>query len=249
MKTKPILTFAILLILLISCSRYNEKEKAKKVLDRVVQKYLKHTSVCYDVDYAVKFFDGTDTTRIQANVKIIRDKNDTLFEGKIDIIDQDNLEIIYLGDCVYSFDHSTRTGTDYSSVKDQSWPLKGRIQSEVIRTDIFEPEKLFAKLDEADSVFVIKEEIDSRVLWKIAEILPDDEEVTDIKTCIWVNKIDSTITRKTVQAKVHGKSQYNEWSFSNYRFDQVSETGMKNRLDSLLAIYKIERFLGDETKH
>lgn len=246
MQIKTTLGLIIVALLFICGDQEEDKAQAEKLFGLVIQKHLRHQSVAVSEAYLTKYYDEEGTVRIYGSCQEIRDSGDTLFGGKISFITESMGETIYLGDGAYSFYYDSKTGTDYTSVKDQKWPITGDASRALSSLLFLHPAKLNASLAEADNVSVAKEDFPPLNIWKITLKFPDTEEDSDYVHTYWINVSDSVIIRKSFRNKFQGYYSFDEWNFSGYRFDEVSEARLKERLDSLLTVYKMDQYVPEK---
>lgn len=77
---KLLLVFGTVLILT-ACNKKEESVELK--LDRLLEKNSEISSIEYDSEYRMKYFDYPDTTRQYSQIVFVRDANDTVHGGSI----------------------------------------------------------------------------------------------------------------------------------------------------------------------
>lgn len=229
--------------LISSCKK---EVKANKVfIEEVSKYYTQQTSISADVDYSIKYFDNDDTTKVKTQIKLIRDKKDTIFGGivwyKADIDSTYiNVEKYYDRDKLYLIEKDSLLVTRYNTKKGETFAIDGATDGEAKNIFFFEPEKLTKVLKDTlvkstitDTVFNNKDYV------LLALSFPDDDEFKGRIKKIYINKENKLIEKITYYCKYANQFQYKEWNISNIEFNMVKKEELDKHFKEVTAKYKV----------
>ena len=206
-----------------------------------------HSSVSYDIDYQIKFFNQIqDTTIVNAKVDLIRETNDSIFGGHI-WVTADSVSTYYNREALYSINHATHKIIKFP--KEKTSPLTGTIIGEIYKTYFLKPESLLRGVsDSAVSATISEERISSRDTWKVSYDIEANEDVTDLWKNIWIDKENFVVLKINYHAESQGEHQYNQWDLFNVSFDSITVDYLENRLKRFLEEYEVEEYKEEPKK-
>ena len=238
-KMRNCLTLLSIVTLVVSSFNLDE-ENPYSVLKRVKENYDNHTSISYKMIYRRKSFSRDDTLRWDAACKLVRDKNDTVFGGRIWFLTSDSFERYYDLNNLYLVDHKGKKITEFKAHLGQTGPITGNAAGDVIKVNFQNTSKLLMSIGDS----LNKTSMISNPDYYIVSILyPEIEKFTERKLMVWVKKNENIIERITYQAKYQGNYQYNEWNLSRIEFDNVSVEKLDNSLFSFNKLYESEQYI------
>ena len=206
-----------------------------------------HSSVSYDIDYQIKFFNQIqDTTIVNAKVDLIRETNDSIFGGHI-WVTADSVSTYYNREALYSINHATHKIIKFP--KEKTSPLTGTIIGDVYKTYFLKPERLLRGVtDSAVTVTISEERISSRDTWKVNYDIEGNKDVTDLWKNIWIDKENFVVIKINYHAESQGEHQYNQWDLFNVSFDSITVDYLENRLKRFLEEYEVEEYKEEPKK-
>ena len=206
-----------------------------------------HSSVSYDIDYQIKFFNQIqDTTIVNAKVDLIRETNDSIFGGHI-WVTADSVSTYYNREALYSINHATHKIIKFP--KEKTSPLTGTIIGDVYKTYFLKPERLQRGVtDSAVTVTISEERISSRDTWKVNYDIEGNKDVTDLWKNIWIDKENFVVIKINYHAESQGEHQYNQWDLFNVSFDSITVDYLENRLKRFLEEYEVEEYKEEPKK-
>lgn len=96
-----------------------------ELANQFIEEHEQYNSVSYDIDYQIKYFNQIeDTTKIKAQVDLIRAPNDSIFGGYI-WITADSVSTYYNTEALYSINHVANIIIKFP--KEKTSPLIGSI--------------------------------------------------------------------------------------------------------------------------
>jgi len=223
----------------------------RALIENVVNKYKKATSISYDAHYKIKYFDSddSDTTTVNGHCKLIRDAKDTIFGGGWIWMDFDGdaeisgYSLYYDLEHLYHIEPNKREITKFEPFKDETGPITGATQGVLKNTFFFKPERLLEYLDNKDNKCTIKEVIvGNKNMVKVSINFPDEEEITNENTTIYINQKTLEVEKITYFAQLLDQHQYNEWNLSNIMFNDVTEESLDKELLAYTSKYPVRDY-------
>jgi thiol-disulfide isomerase/thioredoxin len=234
------LQFAALAILMISCA---PKEPTPiQLAQKIAETYSDHGSVSYDIDYRMKYFsEPDDTVKVRAHVDLVRVPEDTIFGGHIWISTEDSIRRYYDTSSIYIASLPNEKITRYK--KEDDWAINGNVTRGVIETYFLDPERLLRAVDDSTvTVQLESSELNGTPVWHWASLFDDDDEFTNRRKDIWINRSDLSILKVSYTVDFQGENQYNEWNLSNVVFGGVQPEELRERFAALEENYPIEDY-------
>ena len=177
MQNKAITMIFLGALFLLGCK--NNPVTSIELANQFNEENNQHSSVSYDIDYQIKFFNQIqDTTIVNAKVDLIRETNDSIFGGHI-WVTADSVSTYYNREALYSINHATHKIIKFP--KEKTSPLTGTIIGDVYKTYFLKPERLLRGVtDSAVTVTISEERISSRDTWKVNYDIEGNKDVTDL---------------------------------------------------------------------
>ncbi len=225
----------ITILLAMSCA---EKQMTPlQLANKVLQEYEQKTSLSYDINYQIKFFsETTDTTKINANVDLIRVENDSLFGGYIWIDAADSISRYYDTKALYIIEHKNAKITKYP--KSKSFMLTSRVVNEAYRVYFLNPTRLIDGINDTTNIATLSEDnIGGNSVWKFSYDYGDKEDRNNSWKNIWIDKENSIVHKINFSADLKGENQYNQWDLYNLSFNSVTIEDLDSRLQNLIDKY------------
>lgn len=237
MKKIPILPFLFFCFQLFGQSGDNNQ-----LINDVIEKYKSHTSISYDIEYKIKYFDGETPLYITSKVDILKSKTDSIFKGTFAYNRQDSLNNTikyYQPEKLYVIDLNKQLVTTFNAAENQTFPVTGNMDGSVLETYFLTIDRLHQKLNKAENK---QSYLDTADFLKITINYPDDEDFYDCEESIYINKTTKTITKRTYQAKYKDQIQKNHWLINNIVFDRLKNSDFENRVGKYLETFKTEEY-------
>ena len=212
-----------------------------ELANQFIEEYEQYSSVSYDIDYQIKYFNQLeDTTKIKAQVDLIRTSNDSIFGGYI-WITADSISTYYNTKALYLINHVTNTIIKFP--KEKTSQLTGSILRDLYNTYFLKPTRLKKGIQDPATIVTLTEEaLAKRNVWKVNYKINDVEDVTNIRKNIWIDKESLIPTKINYSADSQGESQYNQWNLKNVSFNTTSIEVLEKRLSAAKEKYELEEY-------
>lgn len=212
-----------------------------ELANQFIKEYKQYSSVSYDIDYQIKYFNQIeDTTKVTAQVDLIRETNDSIFGGYI-WITADSVSTYYNTEALYSINHVVKKIIKYP--KEKTSPLTGSILSDLYNTYFLKPTRLKRGIQDPVTIATLTEEtLAKRNVWKVNYKINDVQNVANIRKNIWIDKEKLIPTKINYSADSQGESQYNQWNLKNVSFNTTSIEVLEKRLSSAKEKYELEEY-------
>lgn len=232
----------ILFITLFFSNCKKENKSPENILNKVISNFNDKSTIAYNVDYRIKYFDYPDTINTSAKTIIIREKLDSLFGGYIWYSRKDSIN-------------------DYIKYYDlNSFYIINNINKEVIRfnpkdpipygfTNNFDGKLLntyFLKnniLDKfiQDSIYNAKVSVENGFS-QLSIVYPDGEEVINQSKEIFFDISKNTITKIIFKAELDNLHEYNEWNLKGIQFDIHKVKDLEQKFKTVTKDYEFKEY-------
>lgn len=238
MKLRLIPLFIIILIIQ-GCSE--SSLSPNQLANKIVKTYEAHTSLSYDINYQIKYFNQIeDTTKVFAQIDLIKAPEDTIFGGHV-WISSDSIDRYYDTNFLYLIQHKKKTITRYP--KNKSFAITGNTVGEAIRMYFFAPQRLITGLSDSTNIIELKTaEVNDKELWHWKYLFPDDEYTENVWKNIWIDKENFSIPKMTYSADMQGENQYNQWDLKNITYDNITVDDLQKRFTNIKANYELSDY-------
>ncbi len=236
---KNYLSCFLLPIILLGC----QKEKST---ERIVGKFEKEVGKLksweYDVNYRVKYFSSDDDTLIyDAKVRLIRHETDTIFGGSV-WIENGNIDRYYDLEHIYKINHNKRKITKYFPHQGQDWAINGNVISGVLNSYFLKPNQLseYVKDSTTRVTFTDTNFRDSKrdaLDFRFKDAMPFEKQ----RKTFFFNK-GGELKSVIRSIKFQNQWQYNEWHFSNEKYNEVTDVDLRLAFENLKTEYEIESY-------
>ncbi|UUV20303.1 TlpA family protein disulfide reductase [Paenimyroides aestuarii] len=229
-------------ILCISTSLVAQTAEDKALINEIIQKYNSHSSMMFDINYMIKFFDEEQPIYLNSSVKIERDLSDKVFRSKFAYTRNDSMfQLIKYYDTknLYVIEHKNKKITQYNTKKKETFPVTGNIDGRVI--DVY-----FSKIANVPAVINnqknIKTYTDSANYIIVKLQFPDKDDYYDETEQLYFNKELKVIDKITYSAKYKDQIQKNQWLLSNITFNTFNSNDLKESLQQYFDTYTLEDY-------
>jgi thiol-disulfide isomerase/thioredoxin len=231
------LILAIALAASISCPA---QKTDKAFITSVVDDYKKASSISYDIDYKIKYFDNDETTNVKANCKLIRDVADTLFGGKIwyNVLEdpESNFSAYYDLKYIHLIQHPEKEILRFDPRQGDTGPITGATQGEVRNTYFMYPGTITDNMDNYGGT-LRDTLIDKAKMVMITFAYPNGGNMKNRVKKVFIGKRSRKIEKITYYVELDDQYQYNEWNLSNIKFNSVTSESLEEQLASFQKIY------------
>lgn len=249
MKKATLLFFTA--ITLLGCN-HPKSQTAKGALLDLQANLRKHKSISYRVKLRVKSFGSNDTIVYDGPCILIKDSRDTLFNGYVWYYSKWGNYLYYRYfdlDSIDVVDDSLQKITSYNKPVSQYWAITGNTSSYMINTFFLDTMPLTNILkDSSISKIFSRDKIGNEIYWKVSVKYPDDAELKDKRTDIWINPQDSTLKKVVRRRQFQNRESFVEWDIDSTVFDKETPAGLKALMKHKFATYKVERYVPHEEK-
>ena len=221
---------------------YSQTEENTELISSVIEKYKGHQNMLYDIEYMIKYFDRDEPFFVNTTVFEERIPWDSVFNGKFLYQRNDeyvNVHKFYDTDFLYVIDHKEEKITKYDAKNEQTYPVTGNVDGEVLDIYFLDIENLWYSILDKD---VKKDYTDSLSYLKLKLSYPDGEDIYGQEKCIYFNKETKTIDKITFVARYKDQIQRNQWLIKNIVFDK-QEDFLKKETENYFKNYTIEDYV------
>ncbi|HOW31602.1 MAG TPA: TlpA disulfide reductase family protein [Bacteroidales bacterium] len=213
----------------------------KEILRKLITESTKINSVSYKVDYRFKYLSEDDTIHLQADCKLQKAPDDSLFGAMLLINRYDSIVKYYDLRSIYSVNHNTKTIIEYPNPTEQKWALKSDLTADLIKTYYINPSVLLEKIEDSVNKVEFSDTVfQTASYWTISIFYPDEQLFKDNWEQIWINKSNKLITKRIWQIKFQNNIQYAEWNLTEINFEDISSSELEKRFKAYKGQYKHE---------
>jgi thiol-disulfide isomerase/thioredoxin len=212
------------------------------MIKATVAKYKAHQSLSFVIDYTMKFFDSDEPISFQSEVFLIKSSADTIFKGSFlyERKDSSNHYLKYYQPAdLYIIDVKKEKITSFDASKQQTSPIHGNIDGNVLKVYFFEPDRLLRKLSNPENTFSVT---DTAHFLKMHFKFPDDEDFHGKEEAVYIDKNTLTIPRITYQARYQDQIQQNQWQLHHMAFDQITEADLAAQVAPYMQAFEKEAY-------
>lgn len=242
---KHLFYFLTVTSFLLSC----QKEKSTDlIIENFEKKVQKSKSWEYDINYKMKYFSSDeDTLNYNSNVRLIKYKNDTIFGGSF-WIKNDSIDRYYDLENIYIINHKKKKITKFFPQKGQDWAINGNTISGVLDSYFLKENLLSKYLKDSTTIASLTDTIflDSKrnaIEFRFKDDLPIEKQ----RKTFFFNE-DNNLKRIIYSVKFQNEWQYNEWHFSNEKYDDITDSALQLEFNKLVEIYEIEDYKEPDPK-
>jgi thiol-disulfide isomerase/thioredoxin len=239
MKLKIILIFVIS-ALIWSCKK--ENTTPEKELNKIISIINSKTSISYDLDYRIKYFDYPDTTSISAKAIIIKEKSDSLFGGYIWYSRKDSINdyIKYYDlNSFYIVNNYKKEVIRYDPKKPIPYGFTNNFDGKLLKTYFLQDSSLKKLIQ--DSIYK-SNVIAENGLLKLNILYPDGDEVVNQVKEIFFDKTFNTVKQIIFKGELDNLQEYNEWNLSNINFDNYNAKDLELKFQEITKDYEFKDY-------
>lgn len=232
----------LLILFFINTSLFAQTEEEKALINEIIQKYNSHKTMAFDINYMIKFFDEEKPVYLNSSVKIEKNLMDKTFGSKFMYTRNDSMfRLIKYYDAknLYVIDHKDKKITKFNTEKEETSPITGNIDGEVLNVYFSKVTKLFSTINNSKN---IKTYTDSANYIIVKLQFPDKEDYYDEIKHLYFNKKLKVIDKITYSAKYKDQIQNNQWLLSNITFDTFNSNDLKESLQQYFNTYTLEDY-------
>jgi peroxiredoxin len=230
---------------LMSC----QKEKSTDLIIGNFEKQVeKNKTWEYDINYKMKYFSSDeDTLNYNSNVRLIKHENDSIFGGSF-WIKNDSVDGYYDLENIYIINHNQKKITKFFPHKGQDWAINGNTISDFLDSYFLKENRLSKYLKDSTTVSILMDTVfqDSKrnaIEFRFKDDLPIEKQ---IKTFFFDG--DDNLKSITYSVKFQNEWQYNEWHFSNDKYNSITDNDFRSEFELLIKDYKIEDYKEPDPK-
>jgi len=236
---KTIFYILAICLTIVSCQKENT---ANSIISEFENRISNSESWEYDVHYKMKYFSSDeDTLNYYSNCRLIKHKSDTIFGGSF-WIKNDSIDRYYDLENIYIINHNSKKITKFFPKKGQDWAIRGNTVSGVLNSYFLKPNRLSKYLKDSTIVAKLNDTIIGKKNLNTIEVAFEDELPIEKQKKIFYFNHDNYLKDITYSVKFQNEWQYNEWHFSNEKFNKVNDKVLKLEFDSLAKDYEIEDY-------
>lgn len=237
MKLK-ILLVSLITALLLNC----KKEKITPEIDIVLSSIIKKTSISYDLDYRIKYFDYPDTTSIFAQTIIVKEKSDSLFGAYIWFSRKDSVSdyIKYYDlNSFYIINNYSKEVIRYNPENPIPYGFSNNFDGKLLNTYFLQDSSLKKILQ--DSIYKSKLSEENGLL-KMSVVYPDGDEVINQKKEIYFDTEFNTVKQIIFTAQIDNLQEYNEWNIHNVNYDSYNAEDLEKKFKTITKEYQFKDY-------
>lgn len=234
---------ALILVISVLFSNCQEETKTpKNQLEKVISDFNEKSSISYDLDYRIKYFDYPDTTSISAKTIIIKEKSDSLFGGYIWFSRKDSTNdyIKYYDlNSFYIVNNHRKEVIRYNPDKPIPYGFTNNFDGKLLNTYFLQDSALKKFIQ--DSIYEPKVTDENRLL-KLSIVYPDGDEVINQEKEILFDKSLNAVKQIIFRAELDNLQEYNEWNLSNINFDIFNAEDLEKKFRTITKNYEFKEY-------
>lgn len=211
----------------------------RKFVNEVVDFYKKQSSISYDINYKIKYYDNDDTITQNGNCKMIRDTKDIIFGAYFWYDVKNNEEINYSkyfdGNYCYYIDHKGKAITRFNAKKGDTNVINGATDGEMINIKFMRPHSITEYINERGNITTYADTMINKNAFGSVRIDFANEEGDQSRQWLrfHINKKTKIIERITFHVTDRDQSQHNEWHLTNVKFNTIKRTDLEKSFADL----------------
>lgn len=236
---KNLIYLFFILFIFFSCK---EEKSTDSIIKNFEEEIENNKSWEYDINYKMKYFSSDeDTLNYYSNVRLIRHKSDSIFGGSF-WIKNDSIDRYYDLENIYIIDHNNKKITKFFPHKGQDGVIKGNTISGVLNSYFFKTNRLSKSLKDSTTLVSLNDTIfrdlkRNSIEFKFKDNLPIEKQ----RKTFFFNDED-LLKSITYSVKLQNEWQYNEWHFSNEKYNEITDIDLKSEFNDIVKSYKIENY-------
>ena len=212
--------FVLLFALIICNSLPSEDINKFTLINKFIDNYKQHSSITYQIEYKRKSVFKKDTNVYFATCNLIRDENDSLFNGYFWIKTDKNNETIYDLNLIYLFDPIK--SDLYIKKQKLNQKSSASIYNSLIDIYFLNPDKINKyQADTNNEISMSIENENGNEYYHIIVKIPGNGMVVGGERHFFINKQSLIITKSILIVKYQNDFQYEEWNIKNVVFDKT----------------------------
>ena len=235
---KQLLLLLSMAVFIMSCK--NEKS-IETIIENFENQVEQRTSWEYDVNYKMKYYSSDDDTLdFFVNCQLIRHKSDSIFGGSF-WIKNDSVDRYYDLEHIYIIDHKEKKIVKFFPHEGQTWAVNGNTVSGVLQSYFFKF-RISQFVEDTTNTATLTDTIfceNNRNAVKIR--FQDDLPIEQQKKIFFFDENDN-IKNIIYSVKFQNEWQYNEWHFSNEKYNSITDDDLKMAFEALMETYEFEEF-------
>ena len=237
----------LILLLCIALAFSAQAQDLKTIVTTYEDKMAKINSWEYDIHYKMKYFSANDTLHFYPNCRLIKHASDSLFGGSF-WIKSDSIDRYYDLENIYVIHHNSKKIMRYFAHRGQTWAINGNTIGGVLNSFFLKPNRFTAYLDDSTITSTLhKTSINDQSFTAIEFNFKDDLPVEQMKKTFYFDA-DMILKNITYSVKLQNEWQYNEWHFSNEKYDAITDEELNEEFNLLAKTYSIEDYKAPDPK-
>lgn len=219
-------------------------ETPEAFVQRFADRMAEATGVHYTIDYGIKFFSDSDTTRIFGECYMVRDTTDSIFGGHL-WIEADSLVRYYDTRHAYLINHRDSTITRFFPHDGHDWVITGNTAGDLIETYFFNPQGVEKLINDSGAVSSVGDTTIAGVkLRKLAIAFPDsDDGYITHQRKVWVTNEAGELVEIRYDVKFQHEWQANRWRIRAASFGAVTPNDLQARFTALTELYPVTDYV------
>ncbi|MCH8545825.1 MAG: TlpA family protein disulfide reductase [Cryomorphaceae bacterium] len=225
--------------------------KNDKSIESIIENFEKQveqrTSWTYDVNYKMKYYSSDDDTiDFFTNCQLIRHESDTIFGGSF-WIKNDSVDRYYDLEHIYIINHKENKIVKYFPHEGQAWAVKGNTVSDVLQS-LFFKFRISKFLEDTTNTVTLTDTIFRENKRNAIKISFQDDLPIEQQKLIFFFDENENIKNIIFSIKFQNETQYNEWHFSNEKYNTITDDDLKRAFEALKDTYDIEEYEAPDPK-
>ncbi|NGX85412.1 TlpA disulfide reductase family protein [Aequorivita sp. KMM 9714] len=241
-------SFAYLLSILFIFLSCQEEKSANSIIQNFEKQVKKNKSWEYDINYKMKYFSSDeDTLNYNSNVRLIKYKSDTVFGGSF-WIKNDSIDRYYDLENIYIINHKKKKITKFFPHKGQDWAINGNTISGVLDSYFLKANRLSKSLKDSTTVVSLNDTIFRDSKRNAIEFCFKDDLPTEKQRKTFFFDEDENLKSIIYSVKFQNEWQYNEWHFTNEKYNNITDTDLQLEFSNLINSYEVEDYKEPDPK-
>lgn len=241
---KQLICMFLLATIMLGC----QKKTATEIIGNFEKEVKKNSAWQFDINYKMKYFSAdADTLNYNSNVRLIRHTSDTIFGGSF-WIKNDSIDRYYDLKHVYVINHVKKKITRYFPHQGQDWIIKGNTISDVLNVYFFKTNRLSKSIQDTTIIKKMTDTVYKGAKRKaITFKFKDSPPIEKQQKTLFFDPYDH-LKSIIFSVKFQKSWQYNEWHFSNEKYDVITDKELRSEFENLRKKYTLEDYKKPDTQ-
>lgn len=224
------------------------------IIHKAIKKYEKSSSISYNITYSIKTFDSSSPLIEYGSVQILKKPQDTIFGSQFiytyhyeDTVKNEispKVTKAYIDPYnLYVIEPDEQKTTRFNPSKGEIFTITGRFDGDLLNTYYLGINELKKEIRNNQNSVSYTDSLD---FYKVNISFPDDDQFSNEKKIIYINKNSKLIEKIEYQVQLEDQTQRNVWSLSSIHLNNLTDVYFDQKIQQSLQKYEMEDYVSPE---